>query len=397
MIAQNQIHKPQNWQDFETLCKFLWGEIWNCTDTIEKNGRSGQKQHGVDVYAYVKAYDGYCGIQCKGKDDYTDNILTENEIDKEISKAMRFEPPLKRFIFATTANKDTNTESYIRKKNIESINNGRFEIYLLSWEDIVDQLLQHKTTYKWYVNNCQFVDDTNISVTFNGKDTTTIHPQYLKTTTKYVLRRHLENNTIYPLSNIFDSSVIKTSQQFREAQTILENIRHTEDILHRRYKHDKRWCTIEFKLVNCGDTVIRNMKMYIGFKDGTIEEISDNFHYLNDWIIDPVITAQINSQRDKDREVFISNEYLDFIEYRSKSTAFIQNDTTNFKISIIPANGITTIPVHWKFLSEDYSKTGELTLIVKPHYEEKLKIVEVDDPKELKDDEVEIMPQIVVE
>ena len=71
MIAPSQIKKPSNWQDFEKLCKLLWGEVWCCEDTIKRHGRQGQNQHGVDVYAYVDKYNGYCGIQCKGKDDYT--------------------------------------------------------------------------------------------------------------------------------------------------------------------------------------------------------------------------------------------------------------------------------------------------------------------------------------
>lgn len=50
MIAPTQIRPPENWQDFELLCKKLWGEIWNCPDIIKRNGRSGQKQCGVDIY-----------------------------------------------------------------------------------------------------------------------------------------------------------------------------------------------------------------------------------------------------------------------------------------------------------------------------------------------------------
>lgn len=54
MIAPTQIMKPKNWQDFEKLCKLLWGEIWNCSDSIKQHGRQGQAQHGVDIYAYVE-------------------------------------------------------------------------------------------------------------------------------------------------------------------------------------------------------------------------------------------------------------------------------------------------------------------------------------------------------
>ena len=49
-----------------------------CEDTIKRHGRQGQNQHGVDVYSYVEKYGGYCGIQCKGKDDYTSYSLQYN-------------------------------------------------------------------------------------------------------------------------------------------------------------------------------------------------------------------------------------------------------------------------------------------------------------------------------
>lgn len=54
MIAQNQLKKPSNWQDFEKLCKLLWGEIWTCEDTIKRHGCQGRNQHGVGVFSYVE-------------------------------------------------------------------------------------------------------------------------------------------------------------------------------------------------------------------------------------------------------------------------------------------------------------------------------------------------------
>lgn len=97
------LRKPENWQDFESLCKKLWGEIWKCSE-IKKNGRYEQKQHGVDVYGIPNGEDQYYGIQCKGKDDYTNATLTEKEIDAEIEKTKTFKPHLKKFYFTTTAN-----------------------------------------------------------------------------------------------------------------------------------------------------------------------------------------------------------------------------------------------------------------------------------------------------
>ena len=70
MKISQSLPRPENWQDFESLCKKLWGEIWSCAE-IKKNGRSGQKQAGINLYGILKGETSYFGIQCKGKDKYT--------------------------------------------------------------------------------------------------------------------------------------------------------------------------------------------------------------------------------------------------------------------------------------------------------------------------------------
>ena len=120
---KKSIRKPLNWQDFESLCKILWGEIWGIPDKIKKNGRLGQPQSGADVYGVPKDKIQYSAIQCKGKDDYSEAKLKKSEIDDEIEKAKNFQPALETFIFATTANKDVEIEEYIRNKDIESRTN----------------------------------------------------------------------------------------------------------------------------------------------------------------------------------------------------------------------------------------------------------------------------------
>jgi hypothetical protein len=138
MQAPQSLRRPTNWQDFESLCKKLWGEIWQCPE-IKKNGRAGQSQHGVDIYGIPNGEIQYYGIQCKGKDEYSNKQFTEDEIINEIEKAKAFTPSLKKFYLATTAVKDATIETFVRIKNIESINAGYFSIDIFSWEDIVDR------------------------------------------------------------------------------------------------------------------------------------------------------------------------------------------------------------------------------------------------------------------
>lgn len=376
MIAPTQIKKPSNWQDFEKLCKLLWGEIWGCEDTIKRHGRQGQNQHGVDVYAYLDKYEGYCGIQCKGKDDYTDAHLTEKEIDVEIEKALSFEPSLKLLIFATTANKDSKIEAYIRKKDVENRRKGLFKMDIVFWEDIVDHLERYRFTYNWYVNNCQFKDATDVSVTFDGEEEITIHPEYVKTTIHY---EYEELNQMERL--------------FREQK------KHLNPLLIPQWNHpqriDKRWCKLHIHIENTGSTVIKSPKLKVCFRSEDIEKISDRFSYCNEFLIDSATKAQINANKDANREVYQS--YRNAIEYKSKEAVFVQKDERNFSISIIPSDGITKLQLCWCFLCEDYQKNGCLTINVEPVVEENKETIVVYDEEAVKPDEVILEPKIVEE
>lgn len=165
MKAKLQLPKPTNWQDFETLCKKLWGEIWQCPE-IKQNGRTGQAQHGVDISGIPAGYTRYFGIQCKGKDDYIHAQLTKKEIDAEIEKAKFFKPELQKLYFATTANKDTYIEEYIRLKDVENRSKSLFEVHIYSWEDIVDLVFENKRTHDFYVNSINFYLEHKVTVNF---------------------------------------------------------------------------------------------------------------------------------------------------------------------------------------------------------------------------------------
>ncbi len=378
MIAPTQTKKPSNWQDFEKLCKLLWGEIWVCEDTIKRHGRQGQNQHGVDVYAYVEKYGGYCGIQCKGKDDYTNAQLTEAEIDAEIEKATGFEPELKLLVFATTANKNAKIEGYIRKKNIENRKQGLFKVDIASWEDIVDQLERYRNTYNWYVNNCQFKDATDVSVTFDGEEEITIHPEYIKTIThyEYIERTEAELEILNQLNKMGFSSL-------------------STNLWSRPRKIDKRWCKLHIQILNIGSTVIKSPKLIVFFREEDIEEIDDRFCYFNEPLFNEAAKAQINANRDAKREVF--QTYRNVIEYRPKDTVVVQRDERGFSISIIAAEGKSEFPLFWRFLCEDYQKEGFLTINVDPKIEVKKKIIEVHNEDDLKPDEVIIEAKVIEE
>ena len=79
---KKQINPPANWQDFEDLCHKLWREIWGDLDT-QKHGRQGQSQNGVDIFGKPIYQEGYCGVQCKGKNNNYNSQLTIKELEEE--------------------------------------------------------------------------------------------------------------------------------------------------------------------------------------------------------------------------------------------------------------------------------------------------------------------------
>lgn len=192
MTSKQQLRKPENWQDFETLSKKLWGEIWDCPE-IKKHGRSGQNQMGVDIYGIPKGEKDFYGIQCKGKDEYTHKQLTKKEILSDVEEAKNFKPPLIKLYIVTTANKDIKIEQFVRQLNLDQTKKGLFEVHLFSWEDIVDLIDENKNTHNWYVKNQGFKIKYGIKVTFeDGSDLLEMSIPFLKRLI------HYEANPVYP-------------------------------------------------------------------------------------------------------------------------------------------------------------------------------------------------------
>lgn len=136
-----QIQKPKNWQDFEELCLRLWRDIWS-DPNAHKNGRTGQEQHGVDVYG-ISSYDGeQHGVQCKGKNDNYGTLLTKGEIRTEAVNADEFIPPLSSFVMATTSPRDVNLQEYCRELNAAKTHGFMVDVW--SWDDIEDELQYRK-------------------------------------------------------------------------------------------------------------------------------------------------------------------------------------------------------------------------------------------------------------
>lgn len=365
MKASQQLRKPEHWQDFESLCKKLWGEIWNCPE-IKKNGRQGQTQHGVDVYGIPDFDSDYYGIQCKGKDEYTHKQLTKDEIDDELKKALKFKPKLRKLYFATTANKDAKIEEYIREKNIANKKKNLFEVHLYSWEDIVELIDENKSTHDWYLKSQNFKLNQSCKLTFHdNSEEITITVPFQKNITDYkqkivpasfstlekIMRQHqqLHNMAIIKNTSIFDSSV------------------------------NHSWCKFYFRLHNTGSAPIEEYKIFLEF-DGefiSIDTITKGGGYLSpkiNYTYDTFIDGKNKTGKIvPESNILVGEDYVGFDD-----------------IAIKTIHEPATINVHWKLVSKDFKEEGDLKLNIEIDIKRNYKTVLVEDPLQVRIEEGEI-------
>lgn len=365
---KKQLRKPEHWQDFESLCKKLWGEIWNVQNKIKKNGRLGQPKSGVDVFAIPKGEQNYWGIQCKGKDEYTKAKLSINEIDSEIEKAKTFSPKLEVFIIATTANKDVVIEEYIRNKDIESRQKGAFEILLYSWEDIVDLIEDNRETFNYYVYQQQYIDNYNFKVYLNNfKNEIIIEPTCLRTIRRYKIKRS-KNSLQHSNSNIEylnHTASYNLSQNFGTFFPSFDNINYS-------------LCDFEIIMVNEGNKVIEDWKVKIEFEENNYAQITDILGS------GPMGLPDISALKNK-RTYCDNNE----IRYRPlDDKPLVQKDNRSFEAWIEPLPKEYQLKLIWTIIARDYNASGELKVLVKPKYEDIYIYEEVETEAEKKEDEI---------
>jgi len=368
---KKSIRPPENWQDFESLCKKLFGEVWGCPYTIKKNGRLGQPQAGVDVYGKPKGVEDYWAIQCKGKDNYTNSKLTKSEIDKEIKKALTFEPKLKVYAFATTATKDVEIEKYVRIKDIESTKNGNFEIILYSWEDIADLIEEHRDTFNWYVNNLQFKEQFDTEVSFNTEnDTNSFTPKFLKTITRYVERPQpeLTNNIFNPLDSI---------------KTVQAQLIPIDNGLYGPKKINNGWCKLRVHIFNLGNKVLEDWKFWLSFDEESAREVDDDF--TNDIFM--------YKEHAKYRTTWAYKDEKQILFKPIDNAPLIQKDSKVFVCYCIPKYDSKVIKVGWQLLARDFDLEGVAEFDVVPEYEIEAKSKYVDNTNEERE-EIEISDYI---
>ena len=124
--SELQLPPPESGEAFENLCLSLYREEFG---EAQKNGRSGQKQNGVDIFA-----SGDIGIQCKKRE--LKGKITEKELRAETEKAKKFKPPLKKFILAASCERDADIQEKARIISAEHKKEHLFSVEIHSWDEI---------------------------------------------------------------------------------------------------------------------------------------------------------------------------------------------------------------------------------------------------------------------
>ena len=358
MKISQTLRKPENWQDFESLCLLLWREEWKSED-IEKNGRNGQAQNGVDICGHRDGENEYSGIQCKCKPG--NKALTTNEIDNEIDNAKAFKPALKRLVFATTSDKDAALEEYVRIKDEENRKNGLFTIDIKSWQDIVDMLERNKLVLNTYMD---FVaDDYAVTITFDdGRDEKVIRPKWSRV---YYMEPTPKEEPVEaapkPNYNVSFGGLVSQLQHIAElADTFNRPVMATAKIVKGTIKTNHTYCHLRFMVVNQGRTPIDDYKIIFHFNNQDVRFVYDNVEKQMSF-------PEINYNLMRD----ITLENGQGVTMYGKSIIpgdYVMSDD----FYILLPNETEEVNIYWRLLSRHYSEEGKLRLMVEKEYKEEV-------------------------
>lgn len=132
-----QFPPPQNWQDFEWLCREILSREWGAP--AQRHGRTGQRQQGVDLFAQVGQE--IVVAQCKLKTTWRGGQVTADELRAEVSAARKFDRRVGRFTLVTTAQRDVRIQAVARE--LSGAAPHGFAVDMLFWEDLEDRLPEH--------------------------------------------------------------------------------------------------------------------------------------------------------------------------------------------------------------------------------------------------------------
>jgi hypothetical protein len=163
--SSSSIPPPKDWQAFERNSRVLFMHVLQ--DPMTKtNGRSGQRQNGVDIYGRRGGNGPLVGIQCKGKDAAFGKPVSSRELRREVEKALKFKPDLHEFILITTAPDDQKIEQTARLITAELEKAGRrLRVAVWGWSTLEQHIAAHRDAYKVFHPDATPISDELLATT----------------------------------------------------------------------------------------------------------------------------------------------------------------------------------------------------------------------------------------
>lgn len=142
-----ELPKPKYDTEFEEMCATVYGEIFG-DPTPKLNGRSGQKQGGIDVI--IHGASGRVGIQCKR---YQDGRLKLQHVKHEAHEADAGPVKITKLIIATTAANDAPLLAEVISFSDERVAQGMFPVEVEFWDDFRGHISRRPTLQALYDPN----------------------------------------------------------------------------------------------------------------------------------------------------------------------------------------------------------------------------------------------------
>ena len=144
---------------FEALIQDICILEWQDPGT-ELNGRSGQKQFGVDVFGQPIDQNGaFYGVQCKLRP--SQKQLTKTQIEIEVEGARNFPHSLKKLIIATDTPRDNKLQFLINEISDRETAADGFEVEIWFWPDIERRIATYpRIMVKYYHDHLTSLTNT---------------------------------------------------------------------------------------------------------------------------------------------------------------------------------------------------------------------------------------------
>jgi hypothetical protein len=125
----------------EKLCADIYAADWS-DPALQRYGRAGQVQHGVDIVArHGNRWP--VGLQCRKKSQWPVVNFSIRELDEAVKDALKFRPRLQSFYILTTAPVDAKLQAHARKITARHQRKGLFDVNVVGWSEIVRRATLH--------------------------------------------------------------------------------------------------------------------------------------------------------------------------------------------------------------------------------------------------------------